>query len=368
MRVAGTAPPEEFAVDQDCGGSYDTSSMTMGMGFAEQLEAKVAEQLKAQRVGYLLGAGSSYLDGNGYPLAFELWDLVKDRIQDVGKRADIQAKLDAGASGIENALDLLDDGGATDTPYRHLVTDAIADLFQQETPSLEQHVTFVGKLAPHADPNVKVFSLNYDPMIERAAELAKLRLLDGFVGVEHACFDAAVFEERIGRIRGTHKGRQFEETVRPIHLLKLHGSLGWYECPHRGACRCSFGLAIPAGTKRLMIPPQRRKATDTMLPPYAAIWSAFRSCLSQSATPLNRLVCIGYGFADEHVNAVIEIALARSDFTLLILTKALSNAAWARWSAKKNVVLVTETRCALKGVAGPGHSDLWSFGRLCKEV
>jgi hypothetical protein len=40
--------------------------------FTDRLDAKIAEQLKAQRVGYLLGAGSSYLGGAGYPLAFEL--------------------------------------------------------------------------------------------------------------------------------------------------------------------------------------------------------------------------------------------------------------------------------------------------------
>jgi hypothetical protein len=90
--------------------------------------------------------------------------------------------------------------------------------------------------------------------------------------------------------------------------------------------------------------------------------------LGHNATPINRLACFGYGFADEHVNAVIEAALPRTDFTLLIFTKALSDTAWARWSVKTNAVVVTETRCSLKGTAGPGHTDLWRFERLCKEV
>ena len=46
--------------------------MTTHSNFGRTLEAKVTEQLKAQRVGYLVGAGSSYLDEAGYPLAFEL--------------------------------------------------------------------------------------------------------------------------------------------------------------------------------------------------------------------------------------------------------------------------------------------------------
>jgi hypothetical protein len=336
--------------------------------FASSLEAKVAEQLKAQRVGYLLGAGSSYLDNAGYPLAFELWDLIKDRITDVQKRNEIQAKLDSEAVGIEQALDLLDDGGAMDTPYRHLVTAAIADLFLPKTPSLDVHIEFVLRLSHRGDPCVKIFNLNYDPLVERAAEAAKVRVMDGFLGVEHAFFDSAVFEERVGRIRGTHKGRQFDETVKPIHLFKLHGSLGWYECPLRGVRRCAYGSPLPTGTKRLMVPPQRRRATETMLPPYAALWSTFRGCLGHNVNPVNRLACFGYGFTDEHVNAVIEAAMARTDFTLLIFTKELSDPAWNRWSVKANAVVVTEKRCSLKGTVGPGHADLWRFQRLCKEV
>jgi SIR2-like domain len=342
--------------------------MTTETDFTSSLEAKVAEQLRDQRVGYLLGAGSSYLDGDGYPLSFELWDVIKDRITDARKRSDIQKTLDDGATGLEQALDLLDDGGAKDTPYRHLATDAIADVFLAKAPPLDCHVEFIRRLSQRGEPCVRVFSLNYDPLIERAGEIAKVRLWDGFVGMEHAFFEPDVFEERVGRLRGTHKGRQFDETVKPVHLLKLHGSLGWYECPQMGVRRCAYGSEVPRGTRRLMVPPQRRKATDTMFPPYAALWSTFRACLGQSATPLNRLVCFGYGFADEHVNAVIEAALGRTDFTLLIFTKELSDTSWNRWCRKANTVVVTETRCSLKGTVGPGHDDLWRFERLCKEV
>lgn len=336
--------------------------------FKAELESKVAQQLKGHRVGYLLGAGSSYLNGSGYPLAFQLWDRIKDKIADRSARDDIEAKLSAGANGIEHALDLLDSGAPVEPPHRHLVTAALAEEFMPMNPPLDLHIEFVKRVAQRAEPCVKVFSLNYDPLIERAAAVSRVRLVDGFLGADQCYFDPVVFEERIGRIRGTHKSRQFEETVKPLHLLKLHGSLGWHECSIHGVRRCPFNVAPPATTKRLMIPPQRRKAADTANPPYAALWSTFRGCLSQNAAPINRLVCIGYGFADEHVNTLIESALARTDFTVLIFTKGLSAAAWSRWSAKTNVYIVTETQCSIKGKTGPGHADMWSFERLAKEV
>jgi hypothetical protein len=342
--------------------------MTATPDFISGIEAKVAEQLKAQRVGYLLGAGSSYLDNAGYPLAAELWELIKDRITDEQKRAEIQSKLDQGAVGIEQALDLLDKGGAMDTPYRHLVTEAIADLFLPKNPNLDIHIEFMHRLSQRADPCVKVFNLNYDPLIERAAERARVRLVDGFIGHEHAYFNAAVFSETFLQPRGPRAKPTLHPAGLPIHLYKMHGSLGWYECPTQGVRRCAFGVVPPAHTKRLMVPPQRRKATDTMYPPYATLWSTFRGSMSQDAKPLHRLACFGYGFADEHVNEVIEAALARTDFTLLIFTKALSNTAWSRWSSKANTIVVTETRCSMKGTVGPGHTDLWRFERLCREV
>jgi SIR2-like protein len=343
--------------------------MRAALEFTSALESKITEQLQSQRVGYLLGAGSSYLNGNGYPLSFELWDKIKNHISDVEKRDEIQRKIDfPGTKGIEHALDLLDGGGPEEGDHRHLVAKAIADLFLPLAPPLDSHVEFVRRLAAKSVPHLKVFNLNYDPLIERAAELGKVRLYDGFAGHEHAYFDAATFEERIFRVRGTHKGRQPDETAKPLHLLKLHGSLGWYHCDTHGVRRCGFGVSIPDNTKRLMIPPQRRKADDTMTQPYQALWSAFRGALGQDHNPLHRLACIGYGFADEHVNTVIESALARTDFTVLIFTKDLSDEAWNRWSAKSNVIIVTEDRCAIKSEVGAGHPDLWKFEHLSKRI
>jgi len=74
--------------------------MTTSSDFKEKLEAKVYEQLKAQRVGYLLGAGSSWLNGRGYPLASELWNHIKGHIPEANRCAEIQAKIDGGAQGM----------------------------------------------------------------------------------------------------------------------------------------------------------------------------------------------------------------------------------------------------------------------------
>lgn len=335
--------------------------------FISQIEKKVRQQLTSQRVGFLFGAGSSYLDGKGYPLATGLWDVIQERIP-ANERSDIQQKLDGGANGLEEALDLLDDGGISDIPHRHSVTKAISEKLATLTPSLDIHSEFLTRLSRRNEPMIPIFSLNYDPLIERAADAKKILLIDGFMGAELAYFSPDVFQKRSGPVHKGYRGPQWRLDTGIIYLFKLHGSIGWYECPTNGIRRCGFSGDIPSGTKRLMIPPQHRKATDTMALPYSSLWSDFRGMLRLGPFLVNRLVSIGYGMCDEHVNAVIENGLARTDFTLLIFTLELKEDAFQRWYDKRNVIIVTKDRCSLYGETGPGHPDLWSFEKLSQEV
>jgi hypothetical protein len=341
--------------------------MTDLASFLEELEREVKQQLRSQRVGYLLGAGSSYLGGKGYPLTAALWERIANDIPE-RERAQIQAKLAEGADGIEPALDALDDGGATETPHRLEVTRAIAALFRTLTPPLNTHMAFVQRLGGRSDRQVPVYSLNYDPLVEHAADRARVRLTDGFLGTENAFFEGSSFGETPYFPRGTHKGRQLDPAPRPIQILKLHGSLGWYEDKDKIARRCAYTASPPEGTRLLMVPPQRRKAAETTHPPYSALWSRFRGGLSHDERPLNRLVSIGYGFRDHHVNEIIEPALSRSDFTLLIFAMDLLDSVWDYWSPKSAAIVVTKNRCSLFGRTGEGHKDLWDFERLAQEV
>ena len=335
--------------------------------FQNRLETKVSQQLCSQHVGYLLGAGASYLGGNGYPLAGELWKHIATKIP-VPERAEIQAKLDGGADGIEHALDLLDDGAATEKPHRHLVIEAIAEHFLSITPPTDYHQQFVQRLASRQELSVPIFCLNYDGLIELAADVERVRVVDGFLGLEKPFFEPQSFQELFALSHRGARKPQADWRKGTIHLYKLHGSLGWFDNGGNDVRRLGLGTPTPTGAKRLMVPPQYRKATDTTSPPYAALWSDFRGLLCHGPNLLNRLVTIGYGLRDEHLNAVIENALARSNFTLLAFAQSLTPEVFARWSTKKNVVIVTASQCSLNGEIGPGHTDLWSFEELTQRV
>lgn len=339
----------------------------MAAEFQNRLSRKVREQIKATRVGFLLGAGSSFLEGAGYPLAFNLWDKIKENVPN-DQRVDIQAKLDAEDIGIERALDLLDLGTHAESPHRYSVVKAIALYFLELYPDLSVHRRFVSALSLSGSKKVNIFSLNYDPLIEWAAELEHIRLIDGFTGHDKAFFDPSVFMHDLAVIQNGYRGAQRRSIPTWLQLVKLHGSMGWYEAPETGLRRGPFNCTVNAPAKRLMIPPQHRKAADTVIPPYSKLWSEFRRTLIHGPDHINRLVCLGYGMADEHVNAVIEGALVRNNFTLIIATKSMSAKIFEHWSKYNNALVVTEDRASLYGETGPGHETLSTFEGIVEEL
>lgn len=334
--------------------------------FVRRLEQKARQQLSARRVGFLLGAGSSNLGGSGYPVASELWAAISTSLP-VTERNEIQSRIDSGANGLEHALDLLDRGGIEETAHRGLVTRAISDHFASLSPPLEAHKRFVANLSRRSEFFVPVFSLNYDPLVERASEASGVRLVDGFQGIEDAFFDPNLYQERHGILRRSLRFLQPAWRTGVVHLLKLHGSLGWYEQAGGDARRVPFSTPIPPSSKLLMVPPQFRKAVETTSPPYSQIWSEFRGLLCQGPVTLNRLAVIGYGMADEHVNSVLLNALARSDFTLLIFAMHLSDSVFDRWRDHPRTIIVTNDRSSMSGTIGSGHPSLWNFEDLFLE-
>ncbi len=338
------------------------------MSFSERFITKLGQQIHSQNVGFLLGAGSSYLDGQGYPLTAGLWDAVKPALSPAD-RNEIQSQIDNGCLGLEEALDRLDDGAQGDFELRHRVASAVARQFGTLSPPLTCHRMLARGLSRRRERRVPIFSLNYDPLIERAADKESLLLMDGFWGSSKAFFHPNCFDYRLG-LPGRRRGRAVVGPIRGIiNLYKLHGSMGWYLEP--GGCirRREPESPVPDGARLLMIPPHQRKAQDTGFPPYSTLWSEFRGLLTNDKTRLlNRLVCVGYRMRDTHVNPILEAARARPDFTLVILTRNLADEEFNYWKKYENVIIATHARCALYGEEGSVISEAWSFEWLAKEV
>jgi hypothetical protein len=336
--------------------------------FVDRLYLKLREQITGRRAGFLLGAGASFLQGTGYPLAAGLWPAIRTQMAEADQRL-VDAQLDRGCSTLEQALDAIDHGRDEDFALRHRVTSCIAATFLDRKPALDYHRQFIARLSRRREKRIPVFTLNYDPLLELAADEEQINLLDGFCGTVECYFQPSCFVDFRGTLE-SRRGRPVPVAARGIlNLYKLHGSLGWFLDTKSKLRRIRPDIPCPSGWRHLMVPPQNRKAADTGFTPYAAIWSEFRAYLANDSTRLlNRLVCVGFGMGDGHVNAVVQSALSRRHFTLVILAKTLSEDTFRRWREFQNTVIVTEASSSLYGEEGPGLQDAWAFEWLAKEV
>lgn len=141
--------------------------------------------------------------------------------------------------------------------------------------------------APRAHP-VEIFTTNYDLLFEEAFERVRAPYFDGFAGAREAFFDpASVSSDQL--------------SARWTRLWKIHGSLGWKANEQGEVVRTGQTDATH------LIFPEHLKYAQTQKAPYAALLDRLRTFL---ATEDTLLVSIGFSYADAHITARIDEALA----------------------------------------------------------
>ena len=191
-------------------------------------------------------------------------------------------------------------------------------VFGKET-GLAIYETLVRKLLtrPLNLKRVNVFTLNYDTLVEQAADAAGVVLLDGFVGTQRRVFRPESYEQDLYFPAETTEGR-VHRFDRVLHLYKLHGSITW--TTEEPKIDNPYGVRSTAfdecGIQPLLIYPTPAKYGETLGLPYSELFRRFAGNL---ARPQSVLFVMGYGFGDEHVNAIVRQALAIPSFTLVIV-------------------------------------------------
>lgn len=138
------------------------------------------------------------------------------------------------------------------------------------------------------DYPVEIFTTNYDLLFEEAFESARAPYFDGFTGGREPFFDP------VSVSRG-------DLPARWTRLWKLHGSLGWRASPKGEVIRTGQSSASH------LVFPEHLKYDQTQKAPYAALLDRLRAFL---LTPDTLLISIGFSFADAHIAARLDEALA----------------------------------------------------------
>jgi len=151
---------------------------------------------------------------------------------------------------------------------------------------------------------VRLFTTNYDTLLEDALSLGCFPYWDGFSGGAVA-------------YRSHRYGENEPDSGYRAHVIKLHGSIDWHLDGDARVWRVRDGDLYPNKTSRVLIYPQATKYLATQRDPFAAQFDLFRRTLGTGAE--NVLAICGYNFGDDHINQEIELALQRPDNRTTIL-------------------------------------------------
>nr|WP_255550205.1 SIR2 family protein [Corynebacterium sp. TAE3-ERU2] len=173
---------------------------------------------------------------------------------------------------------------------------------------------------PGQRDRLNLFTTNYDRLLEYAADVLGLHLMDRFEGRLHPRFSASRVNLDLHYsppgIRG--EPRLVDGVAR---YAKLHGSIDWSFA--RGEI---WRESIPFGGPRIdsepavnaVIYPNPAKDVETLAYPYAELFRDFAAAICR---PNTTLVTFGYGFGDGHINRVIADMLRVPSTHLVVVSR-----------------------------------------------
>lgn len=164
---------------------------------------------------------------------------------------------------------------------------------------------------------VNLFTLNYDTLIEQAADSEGVVALDGFVGTLRRVFRPESYDQDLYFPAETTEGH-VHRLDRVLHLYKLHGSITWrvsnpdWDNPYGVT---AVGPDAEADGTALIYPTPV-KYGESLGMPYAELFRRFAASVVRAQSVL---FVLGYGFGDDHVCAIIRQATLVPSFCLVIV-------------------------------------------------
>jgi hypothetical protein len=234
--------------------------------------------------------------------------------------------------------------------------------------SVDAHAAFVSALFTRNQAGigerrraVRLFTINYDTLLEDALALGSFSHWDGFSGGAVA-------------YRSHSYGQDEPDSGYRAHVIKIHGSIDWHLGTDNRVWRVRDGDLYPERLAPVLIFPQFTKYLATQRDPFAAQFDLFRRTLGSGTE--NVLATCGYSFGDEHINQEIELALRRPEnkTTILAFSHGL-NGVLDRWRTApwaKRLYIITESGLFV-GTEGPffpppagKKRDWWTFAGVTK--
>lgn len=310
---------------------------------SEDLRSALAMALRLENAGILLGAGAS-TGACGMTMA-QLWGELEKNQKETVEYLESQNLRSAGETNLETIiarvqLALLDSqrrGENVDelTTSLKLLRQMIvqAAILDQDLWSNAERSGSSEELLDHrrlltrvlasrqpGQPAPAIFTTNYDLAVEWSAEPLGVHVVNGFTGLHGRTFQPSIFDLSL---RNTAAQGEARFGAFDISLIKLHGSLSWFE--QNGTV-----LERPAGQSAdilgkylddpnepfdpLLIYPSAAKYVDTIGFVYGEMMRRFSEFMARQHCCM---ITCGYGFNDSHINRLISAGLQNPTMMLI---------------------------------------------------
>ena len=272
-----------------------------------------------KKIGLLIGAGAPVsvnvgADGHYIPLIPDiegLTKLVRDKLKGAEKEAFqlIESEIEnsnielvlskvRGLSEVIGTTKIHDLDGEGFRTLSKTICATIKEVVDVDLPSEENPFSDIISWINGITRKVpaEIFTTNYDLLFEEAMERAKTPYFDGFVGAKNPFFDPSSISNN-------------DLPINWIRLWKLHGSIGWSECPNGDVIRGT----IVGGES--MVYPSHIKYDQTQAAPFTSLFERLKSFLLE---PDSLLITSGFSFADAHISAKISECMSANSTSAII--------------------------------------------------
>ena len=279
--------------------------------------ARLAQQFLGDRPIVVLGTGATI--PHGLPSMSQLADQLLARVSQPTADWDEFSERLSETKDLERALH---DVALLDSSVEALVRETWRIVTDKD---LAAHSSFLSASEPlplsrlfrhllrTADARLNVVTTNYDRIAEYAANLANGCVTTGMSPGWFQRFVPTIVQGDRTISRG------FEGQVT---ILKVHGSLDWFEASDGDVIAVPLQQDIPSGMKPLIVTPGVSKYREVHKDPFRTVMSAADEVLREASC----YFCIGYGFNDEHVQPVLLNRVTKSDVPIALIARTLTQA------------------------------------------
>ncbi len=184
-----------------------------------------------------------------------------------------------------------------------------------DTDPLHAHRTFFSRILRSRRSNLprpRVFTTNYDLVIESSLDELGYPYIDGFSGTVDRRLNLAFYGLDFHRVETTTQS-VLARAEGAIYLHKVHGSLNWRASTYADRLTGLESLevkqcdATAENDELVLIYPTSTKEGDTLAYPYSDLLRLLGDAVQQEDTAV---LVAGYGFADPHINRLLLRSLA----------------------------------------------------------